>query len=237
MTVAKDIVDGALQRLGVAAIGEEPKEYQRNIAFEALNDMIALWSTQNILIPYRTIENFTLPASVTSRTIGNSSADFTTVRPMQIDSAFIRDSDNYDHHLRRMQHDTYARDYDKQSTELRPKKFYYETTYPNGTIYFDSKTLTSETIYISSLKEFTQFINLASDVNLPNEYQAAMKFNLPVFLNDYFPTNNLSQITIGLARETLNAIKDRNLINRIPTMDIDNALKPNGGERYDIDAD
>lgn len=236
MSTAQDIVDLALGRLGVVAAGEAPKEHQRATVFQELINLIAMLSTKEVLLPYRTKESFTLSANVSSVTIGDGS-DLDTDKPVIIEAITIRDSISINHHLSSMSRNDYKKSYDPSLTTIRPTKYHYEPGVTDGTILFDHITADAETIYITSIKEVTAPINLSSNINLPPEYISALSYNLPVFCADFFPENNLSQITMQMASSSIKMIENKNLSRRIPQATIDNALKQHGGQRYNIDED
>jgi hypothetical protein len=236
MTTAQDIVDSGLGRLGALPKGEEPKQYDRDKIFDVLIDLIAMLSAKSILLPYRTKESFSLAAGVSSVTIG-STGDLVTALPHRIDSIVIRDSNDDDYILSKMTRRKYNESFDPSLFTLRPTEYHYETSHPDGTILFDYKTADAETILITSIKEVLPPINLAANIDLPAEYIALLKFNLPVFASDLFPENNLTQITIGLANSSIKMIENKNLANRIPSSKVDKALQLYGGQRYNVNED
>lgn len=234
MTTAREVVDSALSRLGALPKGEEPKEYDRAKVFDVLGDLIAMLSSKSVLLPYRTKESFSLSAGVTSVTIG-STGDLVTTLPHRVESIVIRDSNNEDHTLTRMTRRKYNESFDPSFTISRPTQYHYETSHPDGTILFNNETSDAETILITSIKEVSPPINLAAKIDLPAEYIALLKLNLPVFASDLFPENNLTKITIGLANSSIKMIENKNLANRIPSSKVDRGLLLYGGQRYNVD--
>jgi len=177
MPTAQNIIEGALRLIG----NSSPTPTELNNAFASLNDMISLWNTNNLMIYAIIEENFTLTVGKSSYTIG-SGGDFNTVRPVRIVNAFIRDSNNNDHEVDTTMSMEEYNEIVSKTSQGRPSRLYYATEYPLGKIYFNSKPIEAETLYLFSWKPFTEFASLSTNVNLPAEYNKALKYNLAVDL-------------------------------------------------------
>lgn len=70
MTSALDIVTRALRAVGALESGETPDSPTANDAFDMLNDMLAQWSNERMMIHYTTSVNFPLVGGQSSYTIG-----------------------------------------------------------------------------------------------------------------------------------------------------------------------
>lgn len=230
---AQQIINSALRVIGALASGDDPSSDESNDCLEALNDLVASWSADGLKVNATTKESFNLAASTASYTIG-SGATVNTVRPKKIISAFIRDSSNIDHWLRIITEEQYRMITDKTTTS-RPTRLFYDPSYSTGTIYVYPTPDTVEACHIESLKTFTEFATLATDVALPGEYKRALKFNLAIDIAPEFG------VTVGgaigaRAEETLNTIIGLNLSNQLTPAKIDPGL-PGMGGRYNINSD
>lgn len=236
MATAQTIVDSALRKVKQHSSGQTPSLVVRTDALETLNDLLGIWSTENLLIPYRTSESFSLISGVSSRTIG-ASGDFATVRPLEIESIYIRDSSNYDHYLTEIKEKRYS-EIELKTTEKRPTRFYYEPSFPNGTIYFNGQTADTETIYIVSRKQLNEFISLSTDVDLPSEYVYALKVNLALKLaHEIGDSRAVHPDLYADAERSKDLIKTRNLLSQINELRVDGALLQRGGKTYNINED
>jgi hypothetical protein len=104
-----------------------------------------------------------------------------------------------------------------------PDRYYYEPTYPLGTIYFDYKPSTDLTLHLTSHKEIASFLDLDQALELPDEYARALRTNLAIeTAPDY--GQKVSQELINSAVESKANIKRLNKGNRLDVMTIDTGL-------------
>lgn len=178
MATANDLVSGALRAATSLSPGEGIPGAESDIALGILNSMMASWSADALMPPYRTLESFTLSTTKNSYTMGQSgSPDVSTVRPDQVTFVFRRDSSNQDYPL-----DPYTKEqYNSVPLKSRsdtPRYYFYDTQYPNGVLYLDCKPSAADTLFVESLKPLNQFSSLAASVALPGEYEEAVKYLL-----------------------------------------------------------
>src|SRR3990172_12901055 len=81
MSIAQDIVDASLRKLGVSI----PKPLDRANALTALNSLLSSWGAKRLLVYEVARETFSL-------TIGKASYSLSTGRRMKIVSAYLRDA-------------------------------------------------------------------------------------------------------------------------------------------------
>lgn len=184
MATAQTIINDALRKIGVLGDGETTSASMASNALSTLNDLVAEWSAERLLVFARTLENFSLVSNDGVYTIG-SGGQFDTVRPHEIVAAYVRDSGNTDYPLEIINRDQYNAEPSK-STTGRPHRLYYDTTLTLGTIYLLPVPTDAETIYIDSVKPFTQFANLEAEASFPDEYTRAITLSLSVDLLDEY---------------------------------------------------
>ena len=90
MTTALGIITSAMRKIGAIGKGESPSADEAVDGLEMLNDLLASLSNDSLVVYARTFESFTLQGGVSAYTIG-SGATFSTVRPVKIVSAYVRD--------------------------------------------------------------------------------------------------------------------------------------------------
>lgn len=174
MTTATDIGSGALRLISSLAPGEGIPGLESDTVLSALNMLLASFSAQNLMAPYRTLESFTLTAGQASYTIGQSgSPNFSTVRPDSITNVFRRDSSGQDTPLWAWTKEQYNAAPNK-SVAGSPDWYYYDAQYPNGILYLYAPPDKAETLFVESLKPVAQFSSLAADMALPGEYALAL---------------------------------------------------------------
>lgn len=174
MSTARDIVTEAYKLCGIRL----PTATEISEAFTTLNNMLKLWSAERLLIPIITEETFTLTVGEPIYTIGTGG----TVRPMKIESAYIRDANSEDYPVDvDMSLDEYNRITTK-STQARPTRLYYAPEYPSGKVHFNVTPDAAYTLKLFSWKPLTQFTDLDTTLNMPGEYVEALQLTLAIRL-------------------------------------------------------
>lgn len=177
-TNASDLIAGALRLISSATPGESLNGDEAGTALIALNDLLASWSAQSFMVPFRTIESFPLVAGQQSYTIG-SGANFNTTRPDSIGDCYLHDTvSGLDYPMESMTNDQYNA-ITLKTIQGIPKWFYYDPQYPSGVLYlYPTSSLASYSVYIDSLKPVAQFSSLSATLALPGEYQRPIKLLL-----------------------------------------------------------
>ena len=178
-------INRAFGKLGIFAVGEPIPPEDNAIALICFQDMIAEWASDNLLIPFNTLENFTLVVGTVSYTVGETAgATLDTVRPENIDSAFIRE-DNQDYDVEIIGEQTYN-NLALKSTSGRPDNLYYNPTVPNGTIKLYPVPSTAAELYFSSEKPPTEpttmIANMMTSLGYPRNYHNIIMYNLAIEL-------------------------------------------------------
>lgn len=176
MTTANDLITGALLAITTVTPGEPVDGSEAANALVVLNRMLKAWSAKSLMIPYRTLEQFTWPAGQASQTIGQIAADFNTVRPDYVTFVFRRQG-SQDFPVRPYTKDEYNSVFDKSLQGL-PERYFYDTQFPNGVLYLHPVPQVATTIFVESLKPVNQFATIQSDIALPGEYEEAIVYLL-----------------------------------------------------------
>ena len=225
MSNARSIIKGALRSIGKISRGRDMGSEQEQDGLELLNQLIASWKGEGLTMPFRTTETFSYSglglSPSTSYTIG-SGGDFNTVRPIKIIDAFHRDTSDSDYAMREMTLQEFN-DISYKPVGTYPDRYYYEAEYPLGKLHFDYQPSTNLTLHLVTLKEITAFADLTTAIDLPAEYDRALRTNLAVELApDYGQT--VSPELMYSATESKANLKRLNSANRLNTMTLDTGL-------------
>ena len=214
MTTARNIITRALQRNGVLTKGESPSGDEASDALSALNDMLASWSNDSLLIYGRLSESFPLVGGQTSYTIG-SGGNFNTTRPLQILSAFTRIGST-DYNMSLINGVTYDQIIQKDIGSSIPDVMFYDGNAPLGTIKI-YPVPTTGTLHIRSEKQLTEFATLDTDIEFPAGWDRALIFNLAMEIAGEYG-QPVDEATYALAMDSL--AKIRTAVARNKTMDV-----------------
>lgn len=193
MTTARDLIKSALRKIHVLGKGSSLDSEDASNALDTLNTMLSMWSAEGAMVYVNTRETFNLSTSA-SYTIG-SGGDFNTARPIDIINMYVSDG-GIDYTVLPISSSQYASISLKDISTPYPDYYYYDGGYPLGTIFL-YPTPTGGTITISSIKALSSFTTLDTDFSLPEEYKAAIEYNLAVWLSGEYerePTASVQRI-------------------------------------------
>lgn len=230
MTTARDIVKAAHRKINILGQGSTLTAEEANDGLEAMNDMIASWSTQKALIFTETKETFNLTGAL-SYTIG-SGQDFDTTIPRSILSAYATYA-GYDHPVQVIDANEFASISDKDLSGV-PTQLYFDSNYPTATIYLYPINYGGTTLTLISLKPLTEFASLDTVYSMPPEYKRALIHNLAVEIAPEFE-REASTTVKRIAKQSLDWVRQQNTKNNKGVVSVDTAMLPHG--RYDIRSD
>lgn len=179
-----DMFTRALQDIGVLGFGRNAAASEIKACLQIFNTMLDAWGVLRERVSVRTTESFVLTVRQDSYKIGVGSNDFDTVRPIRIEQAYLRDSNNVDTPLScNMLEEDYLEIHQK-GLDGTPRELFYKLGWPFGTIYFDYSPTVADTLFINSWKPFAK-ISDPSDLaamSFPDGYEAALLYNLEIRL-------------------------------------------------------
>lgn len=175
MTTPRDLITDSLVDLGVISPVDSIDATQVTGLFRRLNQMIAMWSTQSMLIYGDVLVSKTLTAGTSSYSIGTG-ADINTPRPNVVKTAYVRDADT-DTALDIIDEYKYSGIVDK-ATLAEPDFLYYNPSYPNGFIKLWPVPEKNYTLLLEVEQPLTQFVSIDTAISLPDGYEEAIRFNL-----------------------------------------------------------
>lgn len=204
----RDIIVLAFKDSGIYGVAQTPLAEDVNDAFMRLNMMMAQWNRKRYLI-YQLVDTaFTSTGSQSySVAVGG---DFNVARPDRIETAYFRQLNTgtpVDFPLEQLQSmEDYSRVALKELTAFS-KYFFYNPTHPIGRFY--PWPITQASIYelhILTKQVISQFSSLAQTINLPDEYLAAIFYNLCLRLRPAYGKQPDATVT-AMAKDGLNVIR------------------------------
>ena len=224
------MIRAAMRAATIIAAGENPTAEELDDCLETLNAMLKSWSTRRLLVYFTTWENFTLVAGTASYAIG-SGATWNTARPTRIQGAFVRDSNGMDYPVDIIGSDRYRR-LGLKSNSARPDKLWYNPTFPTGTVYLYATPAAAEALHLWSLKPLTTFTSLTTTIEMPGEYEEAIKYSLAVRLAPEFGKSVSAELAL-LLENAMAPILAQNAAAQVEPIYAEPAVAQGGG-RYDI---
>lgn len=177
MTTAADVIARTLRILGVYGAGESASAEEAADCLEALNDMIAGWATERLLVHSVNEITATLTPGTASYSVG-AGADIDTPRPLSMETMFIRISE-IDYPVTKFSRSEYQNRASKDTSSL-PERYYYDASYPNGTLHLWQKPDIAYELHFDAVQPFTAFTGLTDTATFPGEYGRLLKFGLAV---------------------------------------------------------
>lgn len=213
-----EIITTALKKAGVLGQGRDASAVEANDGLADLNDMLAQWRTDRLMVPVLT----TLGKQSTGvqwYTVGpGGDYDTGTIqRPNRIESAFLRQTNTgnlpVDYPLTMI----YAREQYNilsiKSLQSFPKYCFYQTDYPLGQVTtYPVMNLPAYSLYLTFKSGILGAVALATAIDIPEEYFAAMKFNLAKRMRQAYGKGRTPDVELNaLARDSLSVIQNSNL--------------------------
>jgi hypothetical protein len=196
-----DIIQEALELIGVAAAGETPAAADVSTADRSLNIMIKGWQAKGINLWRQTEGILTATAGQASFTMGTG-GDFTTARPLRITSARLTVS-SIDTPLQEISRQEYF-DLPNKSASGRPTCYYYDPALTLGKIYLWPTVATgvSATLKFTYQRSIEDFDAAGDDPDFPQEWLECLAYNLAARLAPKFGTT-VSPEVAAIAIESL----------------------------------
>lgn len=224
MTTATVLIEGAMRSLGMLKKGMSTDATELADGLELLNQMIGLWSTQNLMVPTVTYETLTISSAAASYTIGPS-GDLVTSKPLEIQNMVVKYGvtpypiEKRDINL--------IRAFNTGISGI-PSYYYYEPTVTNGTLYFDKQPTVPATLVLDSIKELTTFTAVTTDITFVPGFDFAVRFNLAVFMAPEYGKATPPEVAKA-ATDGMDAIKSYTSRNRTEFSRVDPAISKTPG--------
>ena len=214
MTTPRDICNQALKDAGILGVGQTALAEDTNDAFVLLKQMIAQWQRQRWLV-YQLVTMSLTMTGAQSYTIGPNGNFNVAARPARIESAFVRQTvqsqpNQVDYPLKpilaREQYNLIS----LKSLSTFPEWLFYDTAYPLGVLYpWPVPNANIYALHITIQVLLQRFASLSDAIVLPDEYEAAMRFNLAQTLRPLYQLPRDDQLD-DLAKNALNVVRGAN---------------------------
>ena len=226
--IVSDLIKASMEQVGVLSAGETPTTEVYTSLLQTFQVMLRSYAQKRILVFASTKESFSLVSTQSLYTWG-AGGNITTARPHQILGAFVRDSGGADHPVGIISDGQY-RNISSKATKGRPESLFYHPLYPLGSIYVYPTPQDAETMWIESLKPFTEtssFGTVADTISFPENYQEPLVYNLALRISPEYGVQ-MSNEAIVIARESLDNLIILNSSNQVESIKLD---LPVGGSR------
>lgn len=228
-----DIINLSLKNAGILSTGQTANAEMTNDGFTIMNAMIGQWAAKRWLV-YHLVNLSIRSTGAISYSVGPGGDFNIPIRPTEIDAAFVSQNlgqfSQIDTPITMlMAREDYNRLAMKQLVAF-PYVAFYDNGYPMGTVYFwpsPSPNLYGVTITVKMALQ--NFATLQQDINLPNEYQEALIYNLAIRLRTRYQMD-LEPALLGLARSALSTVRMANT--QIALLQMPAAI--GGGGRYNV---
>ena len=173
-TIVSDLIHSSMRLIGAIAAGELLETTELQDALVSLNQMLASWNTEG--------------ASLVGRqrlqvSIGSTNSYPLPQRPVKIEAASASIS-GVDSALEIVDAPGWEAIPvpEKQMQSIFIRKLYCDYLYPNSTIYIWPTPRLAGSLEMWIYAVMTQFVNLTDAIDLPQGYEAGLRFNLAVLL-------------------------------------------------------
>lgn len=236
MTTPLDIITLSLKQSGVIGVGQTPLAEDTNDAFTLLNFMLNQWQSKRWLV-YHLIDVSFVSTGAKFYTVGPGQ-QFNCTRPDRIEAAFFRQTipsvpNQIDYPLQQISSRENYNDIALKNLTSFPSYYFYDSAFPIGFLYpWPLPQANLYEIHISIKETLAAFTSLTQAIILPEEYYAALLYNLAVRLRPMYQLPP-DPTTIALAKDALAVLRGSNA--QIPALTLDRNLIRGG--IYNIYAD
>ncbi len=175
-TTVQALLTSAFRKCGVLTMNETPTADMSNDALQALNDLLASWSLEEMSCYARAWETFTLTAGQALYTIGTG-ANFNTARPVNIAAATVN-LGGVDYPLDMISDEIYNNQIAVKNLAGIPEWLNLDNAYPTGNIRLYPVPSEAYPLTILSEKPLLSYA-LSATIDLPPGWERAIIFNLP----------------------------------------------------------
>lgn len=184
VTIVADMIRLCLRDLGALPPGDNPSTEEYDDALDDLNVMLESFSADESLLPRR---SYNFSVSTSGVAIGPSQTLSTTGRVVKLlGAALSSGSPAVDTPLAIGQFGDYQRIQNKTATGQPTQVFLNPGVLVYGTVYFDRVPDKTYSLLLETQEQFGNYANTGADLNLPDEYNSFLRFNLAVILSNQF---------------------------------------------------
>jgi len=207
----RDLVTRALRVAGVTGSGETPSADDAADALLSMNQMLDAWQAERLYCYAIIDRSQALIAGDGEMTIGPG-GEFNAPRPIKIEYAYTRDSQNFDRSLVIVQDPAYYAQLTLKSLgNSYPSLLYYRPHYPFGRIFLWQLPIAGLTLWIGTWEVLEEFTSLNTVASYPAGYEDAIVYSLAERISVEYDKNPSAGLQKMAAQARAN-IKQNNLI-------------------------
>lgn len=218
MTTATKLINQALGLLGVRTAADAVSGADATIALERLNTMLDAWKAESLFAYATEKVTGSLPANTQQRTIGpTGQLVLASGRPIRIEEGSTFSVDSLDYSMRGISEAEFESTSLDSVASLGPEVFFYNPTFPNGTIKFYPLSTETVTLSLIVLVQVGTFATLTTNIDLAPGYERAIVYSLAEEVAPDFERNPPDSV-VRTARNARRAIK---LVNHhVPQLEV-----------------
>lgn len=211
--LVSELIQASLRKIGALSTGEIPSSYTDTL--QALQVMLRSWAQKQLLVYSSVRESFTLVSGQSLYTWGTG-GNIATVRPHQVLASFIRDLNGLDSPVGIISEGTYN-NLSLKANSGRPFYLFYRPGYSLGNLYLYPTPQITETLWLVSLKPFTETSSFAAatdTLSFPPNYEEALIYNLAIRLAPEFGIKVSSEVA-AISSDSYLALVGLNASNQV----------------------
>jgi len=220
ITTVGDIITSALSKVLVNNAQDTLSSADTQLAFDALGVLIDALGIERLACYALTTTAHPLTGGTGSYTIGTGGA-FNVDRPARIQNAFVRvasGSNNVDYTVEIIPQSQWDSIRVKDIAGI-PRKLFYDTQYPLGTInLYPAPLLSSYTLYLNSYLPIANYTATTDAIDLPPGYARMLIYNLAVEIAPDFGVNP-DPMVMKIANESKRTLKRINTPDPVAAVD------------------
>jgi len=228
--VAQDAINLALKMLQALGATEPVPAVDSNDSLTVFNLMLDSWSLDNLTVTQTQELSGTLVIGQGGPTpyLLGTGGTFNTTRPIQILSAYTRDSGNNDYYVEVYQdRDRWNAIGNKFLTSQIVEVIFYDMAYPVGNLFVWPVPLITNTLLFTCNLPLTQLANLQTTIVFPPGYQLAFVSNLALHICAMFGISAPPTV-MQIAMDSLARVKRINTTEMLARVDDAIIARPKG---------
>jgi hypothetical protein len=211
---ATSIVKSSMRILGLIPSGENPTSDELTDGIEALNMLVKQWMhNPNYVMrgfqgwhQFEQILDISALAAKQQYTLGPSGCDQTMEVPVDILTVVKVDANGNRIVVERASLNRFT-EWSNRTTEATPTEYYYKRGLTSGTLSFNYKPSdTTEDFIITYVRPLQDIDNVTDDVEFPQEWFRALKFNLAIEMALEYQ-RPISPVLMKLATDSLDLVQ------------------------------
>jgi hypothetical protein len=183
MTTVADLIRVAFRRIGVLAAEETPSAAEQSDAFDILNDMLASWAGEKLLLFATQRSTYPLTPTLQPQTIGVGGT-FNTSRPVRIERASIVSAGSETPLC--ILSDAEWQNLQGKTSAGRPVSLWVDATYPLMGLWLNPIPNVADTLVLYTWQQLNSFVTATDSFDLPPGYRRAIRDNLAIELAPEF---------------------------------------------------